>query len=178
MTRVRLENIKSYEDVEFDLRVESGEPRQCTAVVGENAAGKTTLLQAIALCCLGPTLSTQLTSARVLNLLRNGADRGAIELELELSVDPGATAARARPDPRRTRSGPQAHEFLRAATLPDAFPLVKVNHIDRIDSLRNQAEMSWGFCCGYGAFRGLRRSDGTGGSRRPSSGARPCAIAV
>jgi len=162
LTRLRVENIKAFHDLEFDFRDESDKgsvPRMCSAIVGDNATGKSTLLQCIALGCLGHSLANQ-TDIRAISLLRNGAKKGAIEMELELTVDSNAS----RHETMAVTVGlelDQMEEDFRA--LPDnKMTFSKVNCVEHWSALRRQIDFHWGLCCGYGAFRGLReRTDKT-----------------
>jgi recombinational DNA repair ATPase RecF len=47
--RIRIENFKGLRALDLDLRAPEGAPRPVTALLGDNASGKTTVLQAVAL---------------------------------------------------------------------------------------------------------------------------------
>ena len=49
ITRIHLENIRSFDDLDLDITGDDGKPRMRTLIIGENATGKTTLLRSIAL---------------------------------------------------------------------------------------------------------------------------------
>src|ERR1043165_8629320 len=68
VTRVELENIKSYDRAEFNFE------RGITAITGENGAGKTTILEAIAW-----TLFDML-EYRKEDFLRRGAKKGSVRV--------------------------------------------------------------------------------------------------
>jgi DNA repair protein SbcC/Rad50 len=75
VTRVELENIKSYERAEFTFA------RGTTAITGENGAGKTTILEAIA-WALFDTLEYSKD-----DFLRRGAKRGSVRVTFETSPE-------------------------------------------------------------------------------------------
>lgn len=75
VTRVELENIKSYEHAEFQFE------RGTTAITGENGAGKTTILEAIA-WALFDTLEYNKE-----DFLRRGAKRGSVRVTFESDID-------------------------------------------------------------------------------------------
>ncbi|HEU4596726.1 MAG TPA: SMC family ATPase [Pyrinomonadaceae bacterium] len=75
VTRVELENIKSYESRSFDFE------RGTTAIVGPNGAGKTTLLEAIAW-----TLFDVLDYSKD-DFLRRGAKRGSVRVTFQDDLD-------------------------------------------------------------------------------------------
>jgi exonuclease SbcC len=75
VTRVELENIKSYEHADFPFQ------RGTTAITGENGAGKTTILEAIA-WALFDTLEYNKE-----DFLRRGAKRGLVRVTFESDVD-------------------------------------------------------------------------------------------
>lgn len=49
ISRIRLENIRGFRELDLDLRGPDGQPRQRTLIIGKNGTCKTTLLRAIAL---------------------------------------------------------------------------------------------------------------------------------
>lgn len=75
VTRVELENIKSYEHAEFQFE------RGTTAITGENGAGKTTILEAIA-WALFDTLEYSKE-----DFLRRGAKKGSVRVAFESDID-------------------------------------------------------------------------------------------
>ncbi len=77
LKRLTLDNIKCFKHAEFSFPGEES-VRPWTLLVGDNGVGKTTILQAIALCSLGPELATKIFS-KPQNLLRVGELQGYIE---------------------------------------------------------------------------------------------------
>src|SRR4051812_22909219 len=75
VTKVELDNIKAYERREFNFE------RGITAITGENGAGKTTILEAIAW-----TLFDMLDYKKE-DFLRRGAKKGIVRVTFETSPD-------------------------------------------------------------------------------------------
>jgi predicted ATP-dependent endonuclease of OLD family len=55
--KIRLENIKCFENIELDFTYGRNKPRLMTVILGDNGVGKTTLLQAIAITLGGEKVS-------------------------------------------------------------------------------------------------------------------------
>ena len=75
VTRVELDNIKSYERAEFNFQ------RGITAITGENGAGKTTILEAIAWSLF------DMLDYRKEDFLRRGAKKGSVRVTFESDID-------------------------------------------------------------------------------------------
>jgi exonuclease SbcC len=75
VTRVELDNIKSYERAEFNFQ------RGITAITGENGAGKTTILEAIAWSLF------DMLDYRKEDFLRRGAKKGSVRVTFESDLD-------------------------------------------------------------------------------------------
>jgi len=153
LRRLRLRNVKSFSDVSFGF-LRDGRPDSVVTFVGDNATGKSTLLQSIVLACLGSSFAAKVETISAQTLLRNGASNGSIEVELELAVDPSAT-----PFERGIVCLGLAMDDTRKDlyALPDEqMTLGTVNHMPAWDVLRGQVGLQWGYCGGYGAFRALR----------------------
>jgi exonuclease SbcC len=75
VTRVELDNIKSYERAEFDFA------RGITAITGENGAGKTTILEAIAWSLF------DMLDYRKEDFLRRGAKKGSVRVTFQSDLD-------------------------------------------------------------------------------------------
>lgn len=164
LRRLRLENIKGFSELRLDFAARQGAARRCAVIVGDNSIGKTTILQCIALGILGPKLASQVAGLRVPDLLRNGTQQGTIELELELAVDPDAT--RGERGVLTVGLGLAEGQKESVALPDDQLAFGKRNAAAHVDALRGRTDFQWGFCCGYGAFRGLRE-------RPEPSGANP-----
>jgi AAA15 family ATPase/GTPase len=85
LKRVTLHNIKCFRHLELTLCEES-KPRSWTLLIGDNAVGKTTILQCIALCSLGPVMAQKIRISPQ-NILRNGTETGFMEAVFETSID-------------------------------------------------------------------------------------------
>ena len=164
LTRLRLENIKGFHSLKLDFREQSdarSAPRMCSAIVGDNATGKTTLLQCIALGSLGHSLANQ-TDIRAISLLRRGARKGALELEFELTVDSNASRHEAITVAVGLELDQLEEDF---RPLPNnKMTFRKSNSVEHWSALRRQVGFQWGLCCGYGAFRGLKEKSDKGTS--------------
>src|SRR5215210_4184040 len=75
VTKVEVDNIKSYERREFNFE------RGITAITGENGAGKTTILEAIAWSLF------DMLDYRKEDFLRRGAKKGSVRVTFESDVD-------------------------------------------------------------------------------------------
>ncbi|HEX8921346.1 MAG TPA: SMC family ATPase, partial [Pyrinomonadaceae bacterium] len=75
VTRVELDNIKSYERADFNFQ------RGITAITGDNGAGKTTILEAIAWSLF------DLLDYKKEDFLRRGAKKGSVRVTFESDVD-------------------------------------------------------------------------------------------
>src|SRR5919112_6669899 len=75
VTRVELDNIKSHERAEFTFG------RGITAITGENGAGKTTILEAIAWSLF------DMLDYRKEDFLRRGAKKGSVCVTFESDID-------------------------------------------------------------------------------------------
>ena len=75
VTRVELDNIKSYERAEFNFE------RGVTAITGENGAGKTTIIEAIAWALF------DMLDYRKEDFLRRGAKKGSVRVTFESDID-------------------------------------------------------------------------------------------
>jgi hypothetical protein len=83
LTRVRLENVRGFRDVEVPLAPEAGQGVPLTTlVIGKNSTNKSTLLRAIALCLADPTEAAALLSHPIGSIVRSGERRATIELDV------------------------------------------------------------------------------------------------
>jgi hypothetical protein len=154
LRRARLRNIKTFSDsseLKFTLS-DSTQPRQLTLLLGDNAAGKSTFLRAIALAAHGTGAANEL-EPRAVDYLRLGAERGHIEAEFALQPYPDAIAA----EMGTFVVGLEIRKSETAfrAMSEDDLTLGKPNAADRLSLLRNQSNLNFGLVCGYGALRGL-----------------------
>jgi len=83
LTRVRLENVRGFRDVEVPLAPEVGQGVPLTTlVIGKNSTNKSTLLRAIALCLADPTEAAALLSHPIGSIVRSGEGRATIEVDV------------------------------------------------------------------------------------------------
>lgn len=142
---IRLENVRAFAGKRNTLRFdESG----CT-LLGENAAGKSTVLKAIAIALLGPKLANQLELSPA-SYLRHGESRGLIEIRFGLRFDQSEFA------PAFFSVGIAIIENesrFDVAREEDMSSKSSGNAAERIDWLRGRRDATLGFSCAYGATR-------------------------
>ncbi len=127
--RISLENIRCFEN--FDLALaDDAEPALFTMILGDNAAGKSTLLRSIALGLSSESDASALLKRLPGAFVRRGAEEGSIRLEL-YDPDNGRQLAITT---RILKSG-APDERIRKETEPDPFPWQDI------------------FVCGYGTNR-------------------------
>ena len=82
ISKLRLENIKCFKEVEIPFEDENGNIKDWTLIIGDNAQGKTTILRSLALgLCEGDVKS--LLSELYGQFIRNGEKEGLIEVALK-----------------------------------------------------------------------------------------------
>ena len=131
--RVVLSNIGCFEDFELELEA-AGRPVLWTMVLGDNAAGKSTLLRSLALGLCNESDAVALIKALPGSFVRRGSEEGLIELHLRDTVSGEKLVITT----RIIRAG-ETDERVRKSTSPEAeFPWSDV------------------FVCGYGTQRSKR----------------------
>jgi hypothetical protein len=144
--RVRLRNIRDFQN-SGSIEI----PPAGVLILGDNAAGKSTLLRAIALAALGPELANQVDQ-RPASYLRLGSERGFIEVGFLLDAD--------------DTSGDPGGEFCVGLEIREgetAFRSMDTDDMSPgtykagpgLDELRRRARDDFGFFCAYGALRTL-----------------------
>ena len=73
LTALKLKNFRSYENITLTP------PEGITVIAGENGAGKTNLLEAVHLCCLGRSHRTNDDA----DMIMNGAETAAVQVTVE-----------------------------------------------------------------------------------------------
>ena len=81
LKRLILENVRSLEHFDLSFEKSDGESRQWTILLGENGAGKSTVLRSIALALAGSNALPELLTNSD-DWIRRGADLASIELDL------------------------------------------------------------------------------------------------
>lgn len=149
---IRLHNIRAFEDCEihFTLNMETSK-LSTTLLLGDNSAGKSTVLQCIALGALGPDLANQAEN-RADSYLRYAAGRGFIEVLFELQLGESI------PDDPETfcvgleiRAGENSFRAMQESDLT----LANRNTAERLNWVRRQTNDPFGFLCAYGSWRSL-----------------------
>jgi hypothetical protein len=143
---MRLRNIRDFQDSDT-IEI----PPERVLILGDNAAGKSTLLRAIALAALGPELANQVDQ-RSASYLRLGSERGFMEVVFVLdsddtSADPGGEFCIG----LEIRQGEISFRPMDNADMT----LARCNAGPRLDELRRRSRDDFGFFCAYGALRTL-----------------------
>jgi tRNA A37 threonylcarbamoyladenosine biosynthesis protein TsaE len=154
---VRLRNIRVFQDTgRLPLTNASlSSSSSVTVIVGDNAAGKTTLLQSIAFAFLGPELANQV-EPRPQRFLRHSEQRGIIEVEFSLEnpasepniVDSFLVGVEIRAGENNFRSA--ANSDLTLGGQNNSAPF---NAAERLNVIRRLTQDQFGFLCGYGSWR-------------------------
>jgi len=82
ISRIRLENIRGFRELDLDLRGPDGKPRRRTLIIGKNGTCKTTVLRAIALGLCDVSDAHALLSEPVGDFLAADASLGSILVEM------------------------------------------------------------------------------------------------
>lgn len=152
LKRLKLHNIKCFKDVELSF-LEKEKSRTWTLLVGDNGVGKTTILQSIALCSLGPELAQGISGPQ--NMLRIGEDEGYIEAEFDAPLNDDASASSPAPIGIRLiiKKGSRTFEIDKGGA-----PANIENAAKFIDKRRRTDFEGW-FVAGYGPVRNLLFTD-------------------
>ena len=134
--RVTLKNVRCFEQVQLDFDLSDEPP--WTVLVGDNAAGKTTLLRSIAIGLCDESSAAGLLKESDTGYIRRGAPEAEIIIEFEHPGDQSRATIETTISPVPGRA---ALERLSQRTTPEPFPWDDV------------------FACAYGAGRG---TSGTG----------------
>jgi len=89
LRRLRLRNVKCFEDAELNFVDEDGSIIDWTVLLGKNGTGKLTVLRTIALLLAGEKAAEWL-QAEAADMVRSGHDKGSAEAEIELTDSRGA----------------------------------------------------------------------------------------
>ena len=73
LTALKLKNFRSYENITLTP------PQGITVIAGENGTGKTNLLEAVHLCCLGRSHRTNTDT----DMIMNGTETAAVQVSVE-----------------------------------------------------------------------------------------------
>jgi uncharacterized protein (TIGR02646 family) len=105
VTRVAIRNFRGVRDLDLEIDVQKGEGAPWTVLLGENATGKSSILQAIALTLLAGD-GTGAAATTPVEVIKKGTTRGSVQVWLDESTEPRVlTFARSRR--RFERSGPE-----------------------------------------------------------------------
>ena len=88
ISRVEIENVRIVEDLTFDIPPGTADQTGWKVMLGENGAGKSTVLQAIALTLMGGERAKQSKDAPRKRLLRDGSRSGRVRIYLSADSAP------------------------------------------------------------------------------------------
>lgn len=83
ISRIRLENIRGFRELDLDVRRPDGEPRRRTLIIGKNGTCKTTVLRAIALGLCDVSDANALLTEPIGDFISADASDGRIHVELK-----------------------------------------------------------------------------------------------
>jgi hypothetical protein len=168
---LRIRNLKLLKS--FDLRfydTATGATRPWTVLVGRNARGKTSVLQAIALAAAGPTLANSLARSSLKSFFdRRQEPAGEVEIEAEFELPPLDGVGK-KPVPKRNLPEPELYSMERVVSwlrlAPGQTILRGGSWYGRLGERRQpptggpleQAraeDLPWWFVAGYGVDRRL-----------------------
>lgn len=155
-----IHNVKCFEHLKLDLLRKDKEPVSWVTLLGENATGKSTLLQALALLVAGPDTARQLLQNPV-GWTRAGNNAGSVEISLQQGDgDPGVfgdkkvskVTSYSFTITGEAKSELDGEVYLTPSLVPD-------KGVRRLAWWREQIRSGQGwFAAGYGPFRKLPRS--------------------
>ncbi|HWB05569.1 MAG TPA: AAA family ATPase [Verrucomicrobiales bacterium] len=124
-------------------------------LLGNNAAGKSTLLKCIALASVGIEVANEVLDGAAPDFLRTGSEWGAIEVCFELIPAANCTVSNSPCFVVGLRIDRNSDRF---TALPDnelTIPINRhaINCIQKLSELRREREFSFGFICAYGPGR-------------------------
>jgi hypothetical protein len=151
---VRLRHIRAFEDSGWLTFVNpsNSKPRAYVLILGDNTAGKTTILRCIALAALGPELANQV-ERRPESYLRSAKEVGYIEVQFYLRLDDGV--------PPVGTTFCVGVKIVKGENsfrpMDDGEMSLRDEHnaAGRVGWLRRLSRERFGFLCGYGALRAL-----------------------
>ncbi len=118
--------------------------------LGNNAAGKSTILKCLALAAIGSDAANEVEE-NASSYLRKGAEYGTIEVQFDLIPDPdcyseewGKVTVGLSIKNGSDRFTPTSH---------NQMTLSNFNNIEKLNELRNETDFSFGLTCAYGATR-------------------------
>ena len=133
--------------------------REVNIFLGDNAAGKTTILRSLALAAIGLAAANEVDEAG--KYLRKGAETGSIEVLFEIIPDPKSTPAESgyfavglQLTSATSRFSPLPHSSMKLSP-PGQASVRLSNSAEILSDLRSVSTLSFGFVSGYGAVRKL-----------------------
>jgi hypothetical protein len=149
-TALRLRNIRSFEDTGVIHLSKQNTSEQLTLLLGDNAAGKSTLLQCIALAALG-NQKANTAGKEPASFLRHGTKIGYIEVLFQLKTTEDMLLVE-----DTFLVGIEIEEGQNSfKPMQDNLSLATWNGVERLNILRTRTDDNFGFICGYGPWRTL-----------------------
>lgn len=148
--KIRLRNIRVFEDTgEIILRPsDTTNADNVILLLGDNAAGKSTILKCLALAFLGVDLAN-VVEQRAGSYIRYGADRGWIEVVFQLYTHANTEEVGEYCIGLEIRTGETGFRMMQNSDLT----LGKYNVVPRLNIIRRRTDDNFGFFCGYGSLR-------------------------
>jgi len=81
ITRIRLQNIRGFRELDLDVSSQEGAPRKKTLIIGKNGTCKSTILRAIAIGLADDTDASKLISEPIGGLISEGRSLGKIDID-------------------------------------------------------------------------------------------------
>lgn len=155
LKQLKISGVKCFDEVTLELPVDaSGACAGWNVLLGANATGKSTILQAMGVALVGPNAWPQLVTPKGW-VRRGGAEMGSIEAVITRGPDDGGD--RAVKGPFRPQIAVVPDKSVEIAGTPYDAPQFVLGGPDRNAMLRGvyaTKKAGW-FACGYGPFRRL-----------------------
>lgn len=154
LRKFSLKNVKCFGDAEMELAIPGSSGGAWNVILGGNATGKTTLLQAMAAVLVGPAAAQQLLKPA--GWVRHGQDKGEFAAEFLRCEDDSAEGA-PRKKPYAPRLFVTGNREVTLEKRPYAAPTLVLEEKDLKGLAKGPYAVNkpgW-LTCGYGAFRRL-----------------------